>query len=128
MQNLVYGWVDFSKFSQSWAKIGSNFRKLWKNWVILHKIWPKVEQIGVWMGHFFMKNWYLYGSTFKFCGSTSLPRPNLSTPHPCTTVADLIHVCHTVGVWFSNGSTCWAASFEFIPLSVQHWFNLRNVM
>ena len=32
------------------------------------------------MGHFCFKNWYLYGSTFKFCSSTSLPKPNLSTP------------------------------------------------
>ena len=32
------------------------------------------------MGYFFLKNWYLYGSTFKFRGSTSLPKPNLSTP------------------------------------------------
>ena len=32
------------------------------------------------MGHFFSKNWYLYGSTFKFYGGTALPKPNLSTP------------------------------------------------
>ena len=32
------------------------------------------------MGHF--TNWYLYGSTFKFCGATSLPKPNLSNPPP----------------------------------------------
>ena len=48
--------------------------------VILFKIWPKIGQIGIWMGYFFLKNWCLYGSTFKFCGGTSLPKPNLSTP------------------------------------------------
>ena len=32
------------------------------------------------MGYFSLKNWYLYGSTFKFRGGTSLPKPNLSTP------------------------------------------------
>ena len=32
------------------------------------------------MGYFFLKNWYLYGSIFKFRGGTSLPKPNLSTP------------------------------------------------
>ena len=32
------------------------------------------------MGYFFLKNWYLYGSIFKFCGGKSLPKPNLSTP------------------------------------------------
>ena len=74
MQNLVYEWVDFSKFGQIWAKIGSNLRKF------LFKIWPKIGPIGIWMGYFFLKNWYLYGSTFKFCGGTSLPKPNLSTP------------------------------------------------
>ena len=31
MQNLVYEWVYFSKFSQIWAKIGSNLRKFLKN-------------------------------------------------------------------------------------------------
>ena len=80
MQNLVYEWVDFSKFSQIWAKIGSNLRKFWKNRPILLKIWPKIGPIGIWMGHFFLKNWYLYRSTFKFCGGTSLPKPNLSYP------------------------------------------------
>ena len=80
MQNLVYEWVDFSKFGQIWAKIGSNLRKFWRNMVILFKIWPKIGPISIWMGYFFLKNWYLYGSTFKFHGGTSLPKPNLSTP------------------------------------------------
>ena len=64
MQNLVYEWVDFSKFGQIWAKIGSNLRKFWEKTVILFKIWPKIGPIGIWMGYFFLKNWYLYGSTF----------------------------------------------------------------
>ena len=51
MQNFVYEWVDFSSFSQIWAKINSNLRKFLKNQVILHKI----EQIGIWMGNFFQK-------------------------------------------------------------------------
>ena len=34
------------------------------------------------MGHFFLKTWYLYASTFKFQGSIFLPKPNLSTPCP----------------------------------------------
>ena len=55
MQNLVYEWIDFSKFSQIWAKIGSNLRKFWKHWVILLKIWLRIEQIGIWMSHFFLK-------------------------------------------------------------------------
>ena len=87
MQNLVYEWVDFSKVPQIWAKImkiGSNLRKFWKNRVILLKIWQKMGPIGIWMGRFFLKNWYLYGSTFKFCGGTSLPKPNLSTPPGCS--------------------------------------------
>ena len=77
---LVYEWVDFSKLGQIWAKIGSNLRKFWKKLVILFKIWPKIGPIVIWMGYFFLKNWYLYGSTFKFHGGTSLPKPNLSTP------------------------------------------------
>ena len=66
MQNLVYEWVDFSKFGQIWAKIGSNSGKFGKKFVILFKIWPKIGPISIWMGYFFLKNWYLYGSTFKF--------------------------------------------------------------
>ena len=81
MQNLVYEWVDFSKFGQIWAKIGSNLRKFWKKYVILFKIWPKIRPTGIWMGYFFLKNWYLYESTFNFRGCTSLPKPNLSS-HP----------------------------------------------
>ena len=63
------------------TKLGSNLTKFWKNLVILHTIWVTIGPIGIWMGHFFLKNWYLYGSTYKICGSTSLPKPNLSTPH-----------------------------------------------
>ena len=44
--NLVYKWMDFSKFPQTWAKIGLDLRKLWKNCVILLKILPKIKQIG----------------------------------------------------------------------------------
>ena len=51
MQNLVYEGVDFSEVPQIWAKIGSNLRKLWKNQVILLKIWPKI-------------GWYMNGSLF----------------------------------------------------------------
>ena len=62
------------------SQIGSNLRKFWENWVVLLKNWHKIGPTGIWMGHFFLKNWYLYGSTFKFRGSTSLPKPNLSSP------------------------------------------------
>ena len=58
-------------------KIKENF---WK--VILLKIWPKIGSIGIWMGHFFLKNWYFYESTFKLHGSTFLLKSNLSTPPP----------------------------------------------
>ena len=87
MQNLVYEWVIFfsSKFGQIWAKIGSYLREFWKKLVILFKTWPKIGPIGIWMGYFFLKNWYLYGSTFKFRGGTSLPKPNLSTPREIIT-------------------------------------------
>ena len=82
MQNLLYEWVDFSKVPKIWAKIGSNLRKFWKNRVILLKIWPKIGPIGIWMGHFFLKN---FEKTFKYRGGTSLPKPNLSTPRVAIT-------------------------------------------
>ena len=89
---LVYEWplikckiwymngLIFQNLAKFWAKIGSNLRKFWKKLAILFKIWPKIEPIGIWMGYSFLENWYLYGSSFKFCGGTSLPKPNLSTP------------------------------------------------
>ena len=56
------------QFFKIWAKIlekiGNVVQNLAQNWAI-----------GIWMGYFFLKNWYLYGSTFKFRGGTSLPKP-----------------------------------------------------
>ena len=82
----MYKWVDFSKFSQTWAKIDLDLRKFWENCVILLKILPKIKQVGTLMDQYFLKTWYLLGffyrSTFKVSGSTSLPKRNLSTPHP----------------------------------------------
>ena len=49
--------MDFSKFPQTWAKIGLDLRKLWKNCVILLKILPKIKQIGTLMGQYFLKTW-----------------------------------------------------------------------
>ena len=46
----------------------------------MFKIWPKIGPIGIWMGYFFLKSWYLNGSTFKFRGGTYLLKPNLSIP------------------------------------------------
>ena len=83
LKNVEFGiWMGwfFSKFSPIWTKIGSKLRKFWTNQEILLKIWSKIGPIGIWMGHFFWKNWYLYRSTLKFRGGTSLPKPNLSYP------------------------------------------------
>ena len=124
MQNLVFEWVDFSKFSLIWAKIGSKKKKIGKNRVILLKIWPKTELISIWMAwkigicmgllsnsvaqnwtNWYMnglKNWYLYGSTFKFCGGTSLPKPNLNTPHPSCCNASMNRL---LGGWHSHTFT-----------------------
>ena len=48
------GYMNGSIF-QNLAKIGSNLRKFWKKSVILFKIWPKIEPIGIWMGYFFLE-------------------------------------------------------------------------
>ena len=82
--NLVYKWVDFSKFPQTWAKIGLDLRKFWKNCVILLKILPKIKQIGTLMGHYFLKTWYLLGTFIgllsKSAAAHPYQKPNLSTP------------------------------------------------
>ena len=79
-KNLVYEWVDFSKVPQIWAKIGSNLRKFWEKRWFCSKFGQKLDRLVYEWVTFSWKNWYLYGSTFKFRGSTSLPKPNLSTP------------------------------------------------
>ena len=78
---------------QNFPKCEFNLRKFWKNLVILLKTWPKIEQIDICMGHFFLKNLYFFGSTFKFCSGTSLPKPNLNTP------------CEVKIVWITHSST-----------------------
>ena len=62
MQNFVYEWVDFSIFSEAWAKIGLNLRKFEKQKTInkkkgggnFVKILTKIGSVGIWMGHFFV--------------------------------------------------------------------------
>ena len=66
----------FPNFSQNLLKFKKIFEKLGDFAPHFSKIGP----IGIWMGHFFLKNLYLYGSTCKFCSGTSLPKPNVSTP------------------------------------------------
>ena len=45
MLNLVYmNGLIFQHFPKLEPKI---LRKFWKNWVILLKIWPKIEQLGI---------------------------------------------------------------------------------
>ena len=80
---LVYEWPliwymngsifqNFPKFEQKLAQI----MKIRKNLVILLKLWLKIGTIGV-----FTFSWKIgIYATFKFCGDTSLPNPNLNTP------------------------------------------------
>ena len=77
--NLVYKWVDFSKFPQTWAKIGLDLRKLWKNCVILLKILPQIKQIGTLMGQYFLKTWYLLGYFYRFLSKSAAAHPYQQT-------------------------------------------------
>ena len=63
----------FWKFFQIWAKIGSNLKKnLEKIRWFCSKFGAKlVQSVYECMGNFFLKNLYLYGSTFKFLSGTS---------------------------------------------------------
>ena len=84
------------QFFKIFSNLAQNLRKFWKDWVFLLNIWPKIGPTGIWMGHFFWENWYQYGSTFKFCGGTSLPKPNLNTPPPppACTISCQTPVCY----------------------------------
>ena len=59
MQNLVYEWVDFQNFPKVKPKLAQISKNFGKNRVILLKIWSKIGRIGIRMGHFFLKTWYL---------------------------------------------------------------------
>ena len=69
-KNLVYEWVDFSKFDQMWAKI---------KW-FCSKFGAKLVQLVYEWVTFSWKIGICEGSTFKFCGGTSIQKPILSTP------------------------------------------------
>ena len=111
MNGLIF--QHFPKFEPKLAQI---LRKFWKNWVILLKIWQKIGPIGIRMGQLFWKNWYLYWSTFKFCGGTSLPKPNLSTPWGFPLLASL--VCEPCSL--TSDLTCWGhyGSLVYFKLAV----------
>ena len=64
----------FPNLSQNWLKFEKKFEKFGDFAQNLNYIW---------MDHFFLKNRYLYGSTFKFRSGTSLSKPNLSPPGLC---------------------------------------------
>ena len=66
MQNLVYKWVNLKNFSLIWAKIGSNLRKFWEKSGNFTQNLVQIRPIGIWMGHLFLKHWYLYQSTVYF--------------------------------------------------------------
>ena len=61
MQSLLYEYIIFPNLSQNWPK----FTKILWQFVSSLKISPKLGPIGIQLGHFFLKKWYLYGSTFK---------------------------------------------------------------
>ena len=73
----MYEWAIFLQFY-----LNLNWLKSKKNPVILLKILRKIGPIGYEWAIFSWKKWYLYGSTFKIHGGTSLPKLNLSTPQP----------------------------------------------
>ena len=64
--NLSQNWLKFKKILEKVGNFVQNLAQNWADWYM--------------NGLLFLKNWYLYGATFKFRGGTSLPKPNLSTP------------------------------------------------
>ena len=65
--NLSQNWLKFKKILEKLGDLAQNLAKNWTNWYMNGSL-------------FFEKLVFLHGSTFKFRGSTSLPKPNLSTP------------------------------------------------
>ena len=77
MNGLIFQKIP--KFEPKLAQIYENFGKI--GW-FCSNFGQKLDWLVYEWVTFFLKNWYLYGSTFKFRGGTSLPKPNLSTPPP----------------------------------------------
>ena len=83
LQNLIYEWtVDFSKFSQIWAKIDSNLRKFWKIGWFCSKFRTKL----VWLVY----EWVAFSWKIGICtgllsnSAVAHPyqKPNLTSPPP----------------------------------------------
>ena len=110
MQNLVYEWVDFSKFGQIWAKIGWNLRKFWKKLVILFKIWPKIGPIGIWMVTFSWKTGICMGllsnsvAAHPYQNQTWVPPPGFDG-HPESRNCNLLYFLNSDTVCDSKPSS-----------------------
>ena len=79
---LVYEWplIKYEIWymnGSTFQKFVSNLRNFWKNWMILLKIWLKIRSHGIWKGHFFLKNLYVYGFTYIICDVSKLEYPPL---------------------------------------------------
>ena len=66
----------FFKFPKFEPKLAQNLEK----WGDFAQNLAQIGLVGIRMGCFFFKNWYLYGYTLKFRSGMSLPEPNFSTP------------------------------------------------
>ena len=77
---MIMGWFFkiFPNFSQNWLKFKKILEKSGIRW-FGPKFGKKLSRL-VFELVTSLTNRYLYGFTFKFCSSTSLPKPNLSTP------------------------------------------------
>ena len=94
---LVFQWpLIFAKFRiwMGWFfKIFLNLRKNQETLVV--KIWSKIGQIGIWICHFFLKNCYMYGSTFNSKQHTPT-KSKLQYPlvkHALFSVYKIMHTC-----------------------------------
>ena len=117
MQNLVYEWVNFSKFPnvepilaeilEKSGDFAQNLAPKWADWYM--------------NGSLFLKNWYLHGSTFKFCGGTSLPKPNLGTSLS-TSLPEKKKSC--IGIYFSSvNNKEKSVKFTKIFVKISHLFH-----
>ena len=94
-------WYMSELIFQNWLK----FKKILKKKMVdFAQNLAQIEPIGIWMGHFFLKIWYFYGSTLKFGSSTSLPRLNFSTPR--------VPLWYYRSLFFFNCRRCQLALFQ----------------
>ena len=128
IQNAKFGiWMDWF-FKIFWNLIGSNLRKFWKNPVILLKIWPKIEQIGIY-------KWVTFSWKIGICMSLlQILRWHISTKtkleYPQGKISGKApSACASILIFFLwvLSSSIFKDNKIYVSVSLHHWCNFAGL-